>query len=388
MSDVRLTTYSDLISHVLDYLGAATDPNTERRARRAVQTAYREMGTSRRWSYHMQRGRIVTVASQTEGTIAYDHTGGANERMVTLTDSTWPSWAAYGTILIDDIAYDVATRESDTVITLNASANPGADVAAEETYTLYRDTYVLPGDFISGEEFVVQGQSGCVSFCHPAEWLALQRLNHNTGIPAAYCLTGDPNYFGALSARIFPAPDDVYEIDFIYQRRPRSLTLDEYETGTVTATSASTTLTGSGTTWTSSMVGSVIRFSEDAVTNPTGPEGASPALLERVVSAYTSATSLTLDSAPGVDLAGVKYSISDPADIESQAQLTFLLRECERQARIMARMKPTVDEERQYAEARTRAWEVDSRDFSRRAAGGYMSYRPRLADMRAGPDVS
>lgn len=385
--NIQLVAYKDLIDHVLDYYGAATGPENERFARRAVLAAMRELANSRRWSYYLNRLRITTNASQTEGTVAYDHTGGTYERQLTLTDSTFPTWANLGFVIINDVPYEVAEWKTTTVVTLSASSNPGEDVAST-TYTLARDTYVLPADFVAAEELINVGNAFALSYQHPGEWLTSQRTNHGPATPRIFTITGDPNYFGSMAIRLFPAPDDDYVIDGIYHRRPRQLSIDEYETGTVTTSSASTTVTGSGTSWTSDMVGSIIRFSSDAITNPTGPEGSSPYHIERVIASYTSATSIDLDAAPGETLTSVKYSISDPVDVEAGSMLTFLQRECERQARILRRMNATKDEERQYAEARIMAWEADSRSFARRAMGEGSHYRPRLADMPRGSDVS
>jgi hypothetical protein len=388
MPNIQLVTFKDLINHCSDYLGASTSEETERFARRAVLAACRELANGRRWSYYLSRLRVTTNASQTTGTIDYDHTGGVYERQLTITDGTWPDWAKLGTVLINDSPYDIADYKSASVLTLGALSNPGEDVAAGATYTLYRDTYVLPSDFISIEELINVGNAFGLSYQHPGEWLTAQRTSHGPATPRFFTITGDPNYFGNLAMRFFPAPDDEYQIDGIYQRRPRSLALDEYEVGSASVSISGTTVTGSGTNWTDNLVGAVIRFSSDAIHNPTGLDGAWPYQMERVVWEVQSTTSLVIDSAASETLSGVKYSISDPIDIESGAMLNFLQRECERQMRILRRMKSTSDEEAQYAEARIMAWEADSRSFGRRALGEGSMYRPRLADMPRGADVS
>jgi hypothetical protein len=146
MPSLPLTTYKDLIDHLTDWCGANPGAEVQRDARRSILSGLRELMTAHRWSYYYQRGRLATVEPYDTGTIAYDHTGGASERMVTLTDGTWPSWAAFGSVVIDDVTYDVATRVSDSVITLTSTSNPGEDVAAETEYTLLRDTYPLAAD--------------------------------------------------------------------------------------------------------------------------------------------------------------------------------------------------------------------------------------------------
>jgi len=74
----------------------------------------------------------------TTGTIEYDHTGSANEFEVTLSGvgAEWPAWAATGVITILGVEYTVDARISTTILTLDSSSNPGADVAASTAYSL------------------------------------------------------------------------------------------------------------------------------------------------------------------------------------------------------------------------------------------------------------
>lgn len=379
-------TYHDAVQNVLDYYNADPSAEAERYARNAVLAAYREVPNTKRWSYYLTRGRLNTVASYTTGTVVFDLTGGANERQLTLTTGTWPSWAALGTVRISNVEYDVASRISDSIVTLSELSTPPADIASS-SYTLYRDTYPMPTDFVAAGELVALGH-GPLKYHHPDDWVKAQRSAAGPGQPYFYTFKSDPNYFGAIAVSFFPGPDAAYEIDYIYQRHPRTITTLDYNTGTATTSAASATVTGSGTAWASSMVGTVIRFSEDALNTPTGPGGLSPSIVERVVSAVGSATSLTLDAVAGATLSGVRYRMSDPIDIEAGAMLSFFQRECERQGRLARRMESTKDEMFAYTEARALALEGDARDFSRRAVGDPYAYRQRLADMPRGPDIS
>ena len=377
---MNLTTYSDLTQHCIDYLGGATDAENERAARRAVQMAYQDLPTRKRWSYYIQEGRLATVAPYTTGTVVFDYSGGAHERMLTLTTGTWPTWAARGVVLISSVYYQVASRVSDSIITLNQASNPGADVSST-TYELYRDVFTLPCDFQSMGELVIVGESAILDQIHPNDWLKQQRIYHGSQRPRFYTITGDPDFFGSMALRLYPFPDAAYNLAYLYTRLPRALKFVEEATGTVSTTSGSTTVTGSGTAFTSAMVGSVIRFSNLGTGDkPTGRSGASPYHLERVISAYTSATSITVDSDPGETLTSVLYTVSDPADIEPGSMTTLLLRESERQARLLKRMKPNGDEDMQYQQALHLAFEADSRHFSSRQVG-QTTYRQRLADM-------
>lgn len=380
-------TYSDLIGHALDYSGAATDAQSERFARRAIQNAVNEMQGAKNWAYFYSVGQILTVAPYSTGTITYDHSGGAYDRLVTLASGTWPTWAADGILVIDNVTYQVATRQSGTQITLSDSMNPGDDVAAGTSYTIYRDTYPIPLDCGSVGEVILQGQQAVLQYVPLATLMPNQATNLTQAQPSYYSLIGDPNRFAALSMRFDPAPDAAYNVKFTYRRRPRQLRVDLYDTGTASITNGSTTVTGSGTTWTSNMVGSIIRFSSGSTDVPTGISGASPYVQERSIVGFTSATSMTLDADPQTTLSAVKYSISDPVDIETGAMLTYFLREIERQVRIIRRMKPTQDEEGYYRTAMMAAFEADSRMHGSRARLSVPLWGRRMADMPTGADI-
>ena len=367
------TTFRDLCGHLLDYLGGATEEVNLRNARRAVLAAYREVGHSRNWTYYYKPGYFTTVASYDTGTIQYTQ----STRAVTLTGGTWPTWAGSGVVFINWLPYNVASRDSDTQVTLSASVNPGQDIAAGNAYTIYQDAYPLPSDF--GRAGTMTNLTGIIlaSYLNPDDWMAVHRLIRGPGIPTHYTIMASQKTMGIMAFYMYPPPVAVYTFNFIYTRKPRVLAIDLYNTGTATATSAGTTLTGSGTNWTSNMVGSIVRLgsgnTDDDV--PTDPAGSSPALVERTITAWTSATSVEMDSAPGQDLTGVRYTISDPIDMEEGPMMTYFLRECERQMRMVKRIKGLDSEELQYGEARTMAWEADSHSFERL---GYASQGIRM----------
>lgn len=360
-------TYADLITHALDYLGAATDAQTERFARRAIQLAYQTMQSQQNWTYYYQLGHFNTVAPYSTGTVAYTH----STRTVALTGGTWPTWAADGMIVIDNVPYPVVSRTSGSAVVLADANNPGANVAGGTTYEIFREAYTLPVDFGSMDSlYRMNGSPFSLSYLTPGDFLGNMAFNVGPSEPFYYTITNDPNRYGVLAIRLRPAPSDIFPLSFMYRRRPRSLKVDSYNTGTATVTSASTTLTGIGTSWASNLVGCIVRFAQDNRAVPTGPSGANPCWLERSITAFTSATTMTLDAVPGQNLTAVKYSISDPADMEAGAMSTYLLREVERQCRAVKRMKPASDEEtQQYQIALRQAFEADSRRFESRSAG-------------------
>jgi hypothetical protein len=386
MTSQQLYTYKDAVDHALQYLGADATAQGRQDAKLAARQALMNLTKAHRWSFYLGRGRIHANAPYRTGTAAYDHTGGTYERSLTLADGTWPDWAAYANVVLGDIVYEVAERISDAVVTLTAGNNPGADVAAA-TYTLFRDTYVLPADFLGCDRMLNVTNAGYLYYGHPREWLERQRITFLTSQPVIWTLTGDPNYSGLMAARFYPPPDMAYQFDFLYQRQPRPLAVEEYKDGTVSASQGAAAVTGSGTAFGGKHVGAVIRFG-DATNTPTGMVGAYPYAQERVVMSVESATSLTVDAVLPDALSGVKYTISDPVDIESAVMLTAYQAGIEKELARRKRMKDRDQADAVYREELLMAQQADARSFEQRSSGAHPAYLPRFANMPTGPDIT
>lgn len=388
MAAIQLITYKEIVDYVISYMGGDVSTQASRDARQAVQNAYLGIANAHRWSYYYRRGRLATVAPQTTGTVAFDYEGGTYPRMLTLSDATWPTWATYGTVVIGDVSYDVAEYVSPTVITLLPTSNPGEDVAAGTSYTLYRDTYELPIDFIAADEMINVSHSYACLYRHPREWLNRQQIFNGCGAPSIYTIVGDENYTGSLAVKFYPAPERVYQFDYLYQRRPRQIQLEEYKVGFASAAAAGTTITGTNTAWTSCrLTGAVIRLGSNANDVPTGLVGPYPYSVERVVMSVTDATTLEVDFAIPSAYTGVKYTISDSIDIERGVMYTAFLRLCDREISTIKRMKSLPDSVGIYMQELREGMAADSRNFSRRVAGGGGRYGRRLADMPRGDDL-
>jgi hypothetical protein len=387
MGAVALTTYRDLLDHLVDFVEGDVSAVVERDARRSVQNAYRDLPTRHPWTLYYNYGRINTVAPYETGTVEYDHTGGLYERMLTLTDGTWPDWASLGFVLIDSVRYEVADRKSTTVLTLSVTSNPGDDVDAGEEYSLRRDTYPMPSDFVEGDEFMNVNNTSILTYAHPRQWLERKRVVLGPGFPSSYTFVGDPNYFGCLAVGLDPAPDAAYALDFLYKRRPRPLKVDGHSTGTVTINADEATVTGAGTAFADRLVGSVFRVASSATQTPTGLTGSNAYEHERVIVSVDSATQLTLDSTVPDSYAAVKYMVSDPVDVEDGAMLNALLSCCEYYMARARNMKDRAEIEQHFQRQLTRAREADRRSTARRSAGDWNGYGRRLSHFPAGDDV-
>ena len=381
MATTAVYTFSDVVNHLLDWRGnSTTDAVMLRIAKRAVEAAYREVVNCRNWSYYMSQNRLDTVASYSTGTIDYDHTGGSSERLVTLASGTWPSWAAHGILQIAGVEYNVASRLSSTTLQLSVNSNPGADVAASTTYYIWRDTYPLPVNFKAMGSVRESTKNIVLDYLEPNAYMAQRIYKATPSQPINFTIVSDPDYIGVMAMRFWPPPDAIYHYDYAARRGPRQFTQPKpYTTGTVA--SSSTTITGTSTVFASSMLGCVIRFSPVSTAAVTGTEGANPFLEQRIITAYTSATSITIDQALTNEVSGVTYEISDPIDVESGAMYTAFLRRAEYE---MANLMQRDDTPKSYQlaqQALIQASEMDSRVFDNRPGSSAWSRVPQYWDL-------
>jgi hypothetical protein len=397
---IRYYTYWDAVRELMDYCGSQAQADVVLRdCKRSVLDCLRELNSEHRWTQYYTLGRIQLNASvdtgQVTGTAAtaypsfsYDFTGGAYERLATMdappagsgqSQAVWPSWVADGWLKMGNVIYRVDQRISDTQITFTSTLCPQADLATGTTWSaLYQDTYLLPDDYISQDQALYEDNFGGMTYTHIRDWLQNVRYTLQAGQPWNYSICGSDRYSGRLVIRIFPFPNIVKTIDFIYQRIPRALKNYDYEDGRVALTSGSSLATGTATAWTQDMVGTVFRLSGNALT-PTGEDGDNPATFETIVQSVTSATSLVLtDPAPST-VTNKVYIISDPIDINLKVMLTVFKRGCERQMGIKRVFQDKPSANRLYQEALTIAKGADSVSFTGRIAGEAHRFGIRLA---------
>jgi len=116
---------------------------------------------------------------------------------------------------------------------------------------------------------------------------------------------------------IWPIPQDAYTITFNYYIRDRSLLVEDYTIGTITATNGDATIIGDGTTFTSAMVGRWFTITD--TTN------ADYGWWYRV-SAYNSTTSLELENSwQGTTiLTGVTFKIGQCPEIPEEGHILLV----------------------------------------------------------------
>jgi hypothetical protein len=314
-----LTAY-DVVQQCMDFLGGKGTSVTLRAMKQSLNTSLRTVLAAVKSPYMLKQGRLHLVAPITTGTITYDHTGGASERLVTFTDAHGISSTDIldYSIIIDNKICDIESYVDATNVTLDLALNPGADQAAGTSYTLVKRYYRLPDDFDETEGFVGEYDEVIGEETSMQDVLHRCRMDPSTGTPVCYAIAGIQDQINAVGMFPYPFSDAVRTMDYLYYRKAREINYtghDESACRSGTVATSGTTVTGTDTAFASRMVGSIIRFSS-SITIPTGFSGANPFTAERLIHTVGSTTSLVIDRALSSELSGTALLISDPIDID------------------------------------------------------------------------
>ena len=353
-------TFWDMVQRLLLRNGLPSDPGSVARCRTAVDAAYRYLPAVHAWRFYNRRLALTTEAPVSIDAVTYDHTGGSYERQLTITgSSTWPATAMYGEVLLGDVTYQIERRVSNTVVTLTEETNPGADTTSTAV-TWYRGVYPFPVPVRQVGEVWRGNQMFRVRVCSPAEYPRMRKMFRQPGTPMQYSVIPSRDRIGVMDFCLIPPPtiSEVYEIQV--DVNPMPLRTYEVSGNTASLTSGSTTVTCTGTSFTSNLVGTVFRLSpSDAL--PMGlhqdVEGRVEYAWQSVVRRVISATQLELVEAATETASSRGYSISDVLDINPATMLDYF------DALSFERFTYNVDHEK-LADAK-----AISRDALRAAAG-------------------
>lgn len=369
MATTEIVTYQDLVEHLLDVFDSLREGRPLRLARRACHQALRDLAGAHRWAYYDAVRPIRTVAAVSTGTIFYDHTGGAYERLVTLTGSTFPTDARYYRLYLDGAHYPIDTYVDSTHVLLGADDNPGADIPGGSSYIRYRNSYPLPVGFVElGELWDTDSQAPLPLITSDESHREQIYWAQTPATPWQACIRNDGEYLNSLSLVFGPPPAEALNYSFTYHRSPRQLITDKYATGTVTVTGGSTTCSITTGSFATAHVGCIIRFGTSA-NEPDGMFGGltdteNPFVAQRTILAVaTDGTSCTLDSSLPSVMTAVKFTVSDPVDLEHTAMLTALQRMAEATYSILTKreLKERNDRQAEAFRALLFAKERDSR---------------------------
>jgi hypothetical protein len=176
------------------------------------------------WSFLTPVTTLTTTEPYDTGTVTIV------DGVVTLASGTWPAGAADGELEISGESYTVASRDSDSQLTLDDTS---VDEDAGTSYNLIFSTYELPDGFMDllGPMTYQPGKSDLVGeitlvsehqiriWRQNAEWVG--RPRHCALRPQSHSGAADGQRFELV---LWPVPDDEYILSYRYRIAPDLLT--------------------------------------------------------------------------------------------------------------------------------------------------------------------
>lgn len=179
------------------------------------------------WSFLKPTVTFDTVVAYSTGTIT------VASGVVTLASGTFPAWAAQGDITFGSQTYTIASRDSDTQVTLDDTTGTAS---AGTTYELRRNAYDLPDDFgaIDGELYFSKdaSRSWKVPITSIGRVLGYRSTNPAASTPMLAAIqpkkyptaSGSPATAGQrLELHLAPHADAVYRVFYRYFLQPDAL---------------------------------------------------------------------------------------------------------------------------------------------------------------------
>lgn len=207
-----LATYSSLLQRVGHYLygirsGYSADQTRD--VNECIRDGLNDVYAAYSWSFFRPVKEMTTTAPYSTGTIEIV------DGVVTLSDGTFPSWAAEGILKVDNDYYDVDTRDGDTQVTLEDTT---VDEDAGTSYELARPEYALPTtcEAIEGDLTYEAGQSDFyppIRQKHDGEIRRLRQDDPYYDRPLYFSIRTtefDPTVGSRRRLVLYPTPDDAY----------------------------------------------------------------------------------------------------------------------------------------------------------------------------------
>jgi len=198
----------------LDHQGTKADTIYEE----SVNDALAMISMEKNWPWYRRVGTVDLEAPYETGTLSIT----TDTKTVTLSGGTWPGWAASGTLVISGQLYDVATRDSDTQLTLThtwAHATISGD-----SYKLVQYKYDLPDEAIQVDNLFF-GNSWPWGK-NPVDRATLESLidSNQTGQAGANTWA-----IGKGELLLWPYPSEARQVRVLYWKRPATLVNDSDE---------------------------------------------------------------------------------------------------------------------------------------------------------------
>lgn len=212
-TNVSFTILQERVGHYLFGIRTGFTVDQEADIQDCLNDGLRRVYSAHNWSFLRPVADVVTTAPYVTGTVTIA------AGVVTLVGGTFPSWAASGVLQVNNRYYSVATRDSNTQITLNDTS---ATVATAASYQLARPEIPLDAAFDS-----VANDSNLAYYPSPDSWFPPVQWRHDSTIrqlegnnpefdrPVFYSVrtvTFDPTVGSRKVLALYPAPDQVYTL--------------------------------------------------------------------------------------------------------------------------------------------------------------------------------
>jgi|GEM_PF-1044199 len=212
---VSYATLKERVGHYLfgAEVGTAFTQDQLTRIGYCISDGLRRVYAAHEWSFFKPVVDVTTTAPYITGTVTV-----ANG-IVSLTGGTFPSWAASGIFLVNKKYYSVASRDSNTQITLDTLT---VNVASASTYSLSRPVIPMDAAFDS-----IANDSDLAYYPGDDQWYPAAVQRHDAAIrkleaenpefsrPCFYSVRTDrfdPAVGSRKSLAFYPAPDAVYTL--------------------------------------------------------------------------------------------------------------------------------------------------------------------------------
>lgn len=312
----RVLTLQGLVSHVMDVYDLSDNEMDVRRAKRAAMWGYEQAMTRHQWNLYDDETTVYLNAEDKTGTISINSSG-----VVTRAEA-WSSWAAFGSLYIDDErSYRVKTRDSDTQITLE---DWNGQAEAPTTYSLRQDRVLIPDDVREVYDVWHHGKDRRLSLIDVKDFREYDRpRTHSGSDPQLVCfrmsmLDGKSK----TELRVSPAVTTATELDIAYARSPRDPKVLEF--CTLVNTSGDTVTLTTPIPVGISLVGSLVRVAATTSNSPESELGFGiatevPVAFEGFITAQTSTTVFTVSGVPA--MTDGKLVITDTLDVSPRLLL-------------------------------------------------------------------
>ena len=231
-----ITSYSTLLERVGHCLfgirtGFSADQTSD--ITDCIRDGLHRVYTAHSWSFLRPLVEVQTTAPYVTGTITIA------SGVVTLVGGTFPAWAADGVLLVDSSYYSVATRDSNTQITLDATT---VTVASAKPYQLARPEIPMDASFdaVANDSDLTYLPSAEVWYPpvrqrHDAFIRKMEQTNPEFDRPIWYSVRTvrfDPTVGSRKVLALYPTPDQAYTLRVPMILRPVMLdATDQYPIG-------------------------------------------------------------------------------------------------------------------------------------------------------------